>query len=218
MDLAFLKEQAPFEFHEIFELNVYLMSKENIEGYSVLDLGGHFGLFASYCSTFNPKRIVSVEANINNFIKYLNNTKDIPNIKCINAAVSTKQNTVLTISDEQGSSTVGKGDQLIASITIESLMSIFDPNDKLVLKIDIEGSEYDILYHTPPDVFKRFHIIMMEAHNFYPETRGDEADRLKQYITSMGFTPSTNFHVWSPEYDKKYNGMKVAMMYNFVRN
>ena len=91
-------------------------------------------------------------------------------------------------------------------------------SSRIFLKVDIEGSEYDIFYNTPPDVFRKFHTIMMEAHNFHPGIRGDEADKLKQYITSMGFTPSTNFHVWSPEYEEKYNGMKVAMMYNFVRN
>jgi len=218
MDPASLKIQAPFEHYEIFDLNIYALSREVIEGYSVLDLGGHYGLFANACSMCNPKKIISVEANHNNFKKYLDNTKELPNVRCINAAVTSKPNKILTISNESGSSIVGKGEQLVASVTLESLLELFQPDEKLLLKMDIEGCEYEIFYKTHPDVFKRFDMIKLEAHNFNPDTKGDEATKLKMYIEALGFHDTVNFHVFSPEYEDKYNGLKVAWSYNFVKN
>lgn len=45
--------------------------------------------------------------------------------------------------------------------------SLPDYTGDLLLQMDIEGSEYDVIQATPPDVFKKFRIIIVEFHDLH---------------------------------------------------
>lgn len=217
MDKASIKFNDDFVYHEIFELNVYGLHRDDIENAAVLDLGGHYGLFALFCANYNAKQILSIEPNHNNLFKYLENTKDIPSTKVICAAVSSKKDLITTIDNMCGSSRTGMGEQLVATISFETIFNLLDKNANLVLKIDVEGAEYDILYGTDPEILKKFKIIVMEAHNYNPETLGNEAEKLKQYMFSLGYIMVYMTEYWSTEFNEVKYDMAPAYSYKFIK-
>lgn len=217
MDKALIKFNDDFVYNEIFESNVYGLHKEDIENAAILDLGGHYGLFALFCANYNAKQVLSIEPNHVNLFKYLENTKDIPNNKVICAAISTKKDSITTIENMSGSSRSGFGEQLVATISLETALNQLDKNADIVLKIDIEGAEYDIFYGTGPDTIKKFKIIVMEAHNLNPDTRGNEAEKLKQYILNLGYIMTYATKYWAVDFDEAKYNMAPTYTYKFVR-
>ena len=213
------KELIPFVedlvYDEIFVHNVYNLSINDISNRGVLDLGGHYGLFALLCTQLNAKQVVSVEPNHHNLYKYRENTKHT-NVKVICAAVSSKKDSLVTINNEAGASRTGFGTQLVSTISLETLMSLFDSSLDLTLKIDIEGSEYDVFYNNSPDLIKRFSTIVMEAHNYYPIEKGNEAEQLRQYLINLGYDDRINGQFWAGDFIKQYN-MAPAYSYKFTK-
>ncbi|MBD2751945.1 FkbM family methyltransferase [Spirosoma validum] len=58
-----------------------------------------------------------------------------------------------------------------------------------LLKMDCEGSEYDIMYHTSPELIKRIRKMMIEVHDLDKEDKNIKA--FNQYVQSLGYT--TNY-------------------------
>ena len=179
-----LRLQDEFVYDEIFEWNVYQIFSVDIYNQNVLNIGGHYGMFDILCSTYNPKQMIAVEANPNNFAKLLFNTKHLRNFKAINAAVTTKTGDLLTISNEGGRSKLNEGNITVSTISFEDIVSLFPNNEDILLKMDIEGAEHDIVFNTSPAIFKRFKKIYMEFHEWpAPHTSA----KTNEYILSLGF-------------------------------
>ncbi|MBO0952025.1 FkbM family methyltransferase [Fibrella forsythiae] len=69
-----------------------------------------------------------------------------------------------------------------------TLTSIIESNNLAVidlLKMDCEGSEYDIFYNTDPDLFRRVRHIVMEVHDLDADRNNVSA--LTTYLESLGF-------------------------------
>jgi FkbM family methyltransferase len=89
-------------------------------------------------------------------------------------------------------------------VTCTTLTNILDSNDLEaidIVKMDIEGAEYEILYATPPNYFKRIREIRMEYHNLDYERN---VTRLKQFLTSHNYAITheranspTNGNLWA---------------------
>lgn len=57
-----------------------------------------------------------------------------------------------------------------------------------LLKMDCEGSEYDIMYHTGPELIRRINKMMIEVHNLDDER--NNINDFNQYVQSLGYTTS----------------------------
>jgi FkbM family methyltransferase len=215
MNKTLFKYNDELVYKEIFEQNVYNLSSKEIAGKGILDLGGHYGMFAMYCVLNQANKIISVEPNHNNLYRFVENTKGT-GVRVVCAAISSSSDTITTIADEGCGSRANYGTQLVSTITLNTLLKLFDSNLNLILKIDIEGSEYDIFYNNPPELIKRFEIIVMEAHNYNPETKGNEAYRLREYIEKLGYKSHHNGTFWAEGFYEKYN-MAPAYSYKFVK-
>lgn len=55
-----------------------------------------------------------------------------------------------------------------------------------LLKLDCEGSEYDILYHTAPELIKRINRMVIEVHDL--DKAQNNVSAFNQYIQSLGYT------------------------------
>jgi len=86
-----------------------------------------------------------------------------------------------------------------------TLAAILDANQLAqvdLLKMDIEGAEYEILYHTPSAYFARIKEIRMEYHNLDSDQQNVES--LKRFLAAQGYrvtyeeanTP-TNGNLWA---------------------
>lgn len=96
-----------------------------------------------------------------------------------------------------------------ASVPCTTLATILDSN-KLVrvdlLKIDIEGAEYESLYGTSPGYFGRIREIRMEYHDLDRDRRN--ARSLKEFLISHRYritreqaTTATNGNLWAEQDD-----------------
>lgn len=179
------KQVDPFVYDEMFTWNVYQASKDEYKDANVLDVGGHYGLFTYLCYTLNAKNIIAVEANPYNYLHFIKNTMDIPNVKVINAAISSESGKIVTIDNNSEKSTVGKGDINVATITLNDAVEMFPENEDIILKMDIEGAEYDALYSSSVKTLRRFSSIAIEMHEF-PDS-GHKFNDLDLFIQKAGF-------------------------------
>jgi hypothetical protein len=56
-------------------------------------------------------------------------------------------------------------DQIFTTLKDWIERSVPKDSGDLILQMDIEGSEYDVIFDTPEDVWKRFRIVVMEIHD-----------------------------------------------------
>ena len=150
----------------------------------VVDIGAHIGTFARLWHHKNPKaKIVCVEACAENIPALIKNVGDFAQV--IHAACSYSKeplallNAVRPDCESTGGSTVvpartlhsatgqpgykfWKDDRPLKSITLEEIMARLEVDHIDLLKLDCEGSEYDILENTPSR--ERIRFILGEYH------------------------------------------------------
>lgn len=175
-------------FYEIFQANVYSVLFEEINNRNVLDVGGHFGFFSILASFFNAKQILGIEANPINFIKYLENTKEIKNAKAIHAACTNRTGDIVSISNDGMGSRINTGDMLVTTISFADALNSFSDKKDVVVKMDVEGAEHLILKNIDPNLFKdRVSILTLEIHDEIISGIGNSTESLKNYICNLGY-------------------------------
>ena len=211
-------ELDPVVYVEIFKYNVYQIFEHDIKNANILDVGGQYGMFTNFCGQYGPKQIIAVEANPYNYLKFIKYTRDLPFVKAINAAVSTKENELVTIDNNGGLSTVGNGNINVATITLDTLIDCFPSGEDIILKMDIEGAEYDVLFNLSHEKLRRFNIIGIEVHQ--TPTSKYKFGHMINYLLTHGYNC-----VWQAVYvgvkDKElvdnYNYNDYATTYKFIR-
>lgn len=137
---------------------------------TIIDIGAHTGFFSLKAATMCTKgKIFSYEALPANFEMLKKNLKlnAISNIHAKNIAVSKNNGKCkLYLKHDSTNSLVKKAENFIEIPTV-NLEQIFDENnlnDCDLLKLDCEGSEYDILFNTNSKTLKKIKKICMEYH------------------------------------------------------
>lgn len=214
-NLELLKQVDPFVYDEIFNWNVYQASRIEMQDANVLDVGGHYGLYSCLAHSLGAKRIIAIEANPYNYLHYVKNTLDITNGKVINAAVSSESGKLVTIDNNSEKSTVGKGDINVATVTLSEVVTMFPENEDIVLKMDIEGAEYDVLYSTPVHILRRFKSIAIEIHQFADSS--NKFEHLESFLHSAGFEQvhKGTFYTDMPDGTRVPND--IIAVYKFIR-
>lgn len=181
----------------------------------ILDLGANIGAFTVYATT--TARNVTVYA-YEPFQVYYNVMKENvtlnrqnESVYCFNVAVAGEATTRNLYLKTPGfffptfvsEDTNNRQDSIPVPCT--TLAGIIEDN-KLervdLLKIDCEGSEYEILYLTPAQYYGRIQQIRMEYHNLDHEHR--HLNRLREFLTEKGYTitrtqatSETNGSLWA---------------------
>lgn len=163
---------------------------------TVIDIGGHIGLFALFSSQFcKSGKIYCFEPIKENFEMLKTNIElnHITNIIPINAAVSKDDGkvTIYLNNDDAGHSMYVSG---IKSVQVESisLQSIFDLhkiNSCDFLKVDCEGEEYAIMDALPTTYYDRLRKICIEYH--FVDTKPNLLDILIKKLESLSFDIKT---------------------------
>lgn len=138
----------------------------NLEGNPkiILDLGAHFGDTTLYYHVMYPDAVIyAIEPAPENFERLVKNTKNIPNIFCIQAAVGVSDRTVdlHLMSSTLGNSTMERKGNLskvrVRQVTLDTLYKEYDIGKADLIKFDVEGAEFDILQNIEPkNVSKAF--------------------------------------------------------------
>jgi FkbM family methyltransferase len=166
-----IAHQDKFLYNEIFEKNVYFVNSKLMNDKDVLDIGCNIGFFTILAKELGAKHIVAVEPNINSINQFKINTKKYSDsITLINSAVfRSGEYFIVEPNKKLGcayiSSSVKTDNKVSETKTIKELLKYFDKNNNnIILKIDTEGSEYDILYTSSIDDIRRFSTILIELH------------------------------------------------------
>ena len=184
-----LKRQEPATYHEIFDVDSYQLTESQIRDKLVIDVGANLGMFSLRCLELGATRVLAIEAQPVVFTGLMENVKTFSQIIPMNAAVLDVDGKTVTIKNEHVGSKVttdGEGDK-VNTVTLKTLIDDIDDTD-MVLKLDCEGSEFDILLNVEYDVIRHFAVIHMEVHantNENPEYQ--DIDLIHKRLTEFGY-------------------------------
>ena len=129
---------------------------------TVIDCGSHIGSFTRLALSYGAK-VLAIEPDEENFEVLLKNTEKSVNLKILKAVLWNGQNTnFVKFADRGELSKISPKGELRQTISLNKVVKAFNLKQIDLLKMDIEGSEYEVLYH-----FKYFHKvkqITMEWH------------------------------------------------------
>ncbi len=193
--------------------NYEFLDKDIKEKDLIIDVGGYIGDFSVYISRFTKNKIYCLEPSKLNYNFVLENIKinNIKNIVPINMAV-TKDGRNVSIRSATDSNFISsiyprvnhepfeiskienKGD--IRSVTLED----FIRNNKIqkidLLKIDVEGAEYEILFNLLDNVFEKIDKILAEIHIVDLHLKRKD---MVDFLIKKGYEPDKDFMKLNPD-------------------
>ena len=161
---------------------------------TVIDIGAHIGVFSVYAaSKADQGRVIALEPFQDNFQLLQKNRElnHLDNLTIIAKAVGAQsgQRELFMADDSSGGHSLyfGKNRKTISVTTISFQELITEQNIQKIdfLKMDCEGSEYEIFYPLPDTIWSIIQKISMEFHEI-DEQRNIRT--LKQLMESKGFT------------------------------
>lgn len=190
---------------EIFLLREYALIEPELKRAKtvVLDIGAHKGYFALYVRALNETVPILCyepeEVNYAALKKHLELNK-VQGVVTKNAAVADQEGTLLLNVSEDShnhSLVVAPGTTVQKKVTATTLEKIVNKFEKVdVLKMDIEGAEFQIFETTPPEVLQKIGTLFMEYHQYGPSM---QADSLQKIFEKAGFTVQK----FPSKYDKR---------------
>jgi FkbM family methyltransferase len=174
---------------DLFGAEVFLdepYKKLNVEGKDVIDIGAFNADSALYFALRGARRVIAFEPFPRIYRLALENLRlnNFPNVTILNEAVSSS-NGIASINT--GAEKTGSNNQLVETVgdfivqksTLGSLVERFHLNDAC-LKIDCEGSEYDILLSCDQKFLDAFSQIILEYHQ--------GLEKLEDHLRACGFS------------------------------
>ncbi len=187
---------------EIFKHQEYRRAKEVIERATspILDVGAHAGFFTLYARSLNDSvPIIALEPDVNNCKALLEHLSlnALQNVTLVQAALAGKTGGAdLYIAPDHHNHSLEA--QYGASNTVRSiktysfsdLCSLYHIERISLVKMDIEGGEYDVIVSlTPPD-YMRIEAIIMEYHNFGEKNYKQIEQKLRENGFGVEIFPS----------------------------
>ncbi|MGA7402970.1 MAG: FkbM family methyltransferase [Candidatus Sulfotelmatobacter sp.] len=175
-------------FWQIFLRRVYRVEASDRV---ILDIGANVGLFSLYAARQAPNaRILAVEpfpATFERLLQVVSEHHLTERITCLNCAITGEGGTRLMRSDplpSQRRSLLPVGKSIGIPIQAKTLAELFlerDLNRVDLLKMDIEGGEYEVLLSTSPEVLRTIGRIALEYHgDCAPHNKVQIFDRLRE--------------------------------------
>ena len=141
------------------------------ENDTIIDVGGHIGLFMLFCEQFCHKgKIYCFEPASDNYKIFLDNTKlnNFKNVFPFNIAVSKQDGKIpLYLNDDTSGHSIFLKNSNPIQVDSITLQKIFDLNNIKkcnLLKLDCEGSEYEIIDSLPESYFSMIDKMIIEYH------------------------------------------------------
>lgn len=138
----------------------------------ILDCGANIGIFTRLCRNINPNaQIVAVEPDNRNFVMLKKNNECDNRVLCHEGGIwnrDAKLKVCIGKSGEWGitvKETNDESDYSVKAITIEHLCEIYGFDYVDVLKIDIEGSEYNVFDESAENWIERVGLLIIECHD-----------------------------------------------------
>ena len=158
-----------------------------------LDIGANIGCVTLRLLELGVSRAICVEPDSDNFLLLLENVSPYPGrTLAINAAASGQSNSTARLWLNSGRnkgmhSTSYKAGGRFSTVPAIHILSLLEEHKPTILKIDIEGGEYELFdcFSSIPDYIR---IIAIELHFFENDWRLKASD-IVEMLTSSGFAP-----------------------------
>jgi FkbM family methyltransferase len=182
----------PIVIREIWEEDVYRMEDQYLNnGGVVLDIGANIGAFSVYCA-LKGAEVYSIEPEPNN-LDILKKNIELNNLQNkifpIDFGISNFNGTAV-INNVGGGSTIkdGKSGSTIKIITFDDLLKQYEIDEVSILKIDIEGSEKELILGASRDSLNKCNYITMEFDIRSGNSLGDMVQKLSEthHVRTMG--------------------------------
>ena len=189
---------------------------------SVVDLGACTGEFTDELSRLFPiGAAVLVEAAVTNFDRL----RPAPNRLLLNKAVAGRSGIHVPFTEDTDSPYNGslvfnyfKSPQrhMVETISLQDILGLMNHEGEIdILKVDIEGSEYELLLNARAEDLGRFRQITVEFHDFIDSSLGGLNAAIEQRLRSLGFAVvrrGTNYMKGSEYYDTLFYRPKTASL------
>jgi FkbM family methyltransferase len=169
---------------------------------AVVDLGAHKGYFGAYALLHGAQAVLSYEPEEQNFALLARNNESF---RSRGATWRIEQSAVgagereaglhvageswahrLLPADEAPSDAVQRARVVAFSQVLDHARSL--GGSRLLVKLDVEGSECEILLSSPPSVWETVDEVFVETHEFAPCDRDELVERLR----TAGLTPAAS--------------------------
>lgn len=145
---------------------------------TIVDCGANIGLTVRYLKAVYPQaRIIAIEPDDDNFAMLQRNTEGMPGIDCIKAGVWPTSGFLNLRQEGLGPSgfrtIAGDGDSTLKAMSIPDIMEKAGIDRISLLKIDIEGSEFELFSATDVSWIERVDAISIELHDSWRPGCGD---------------------------------------------
>jgi FkbM family methyltransferase len=184
---------------EIFRLREYRRAEETIQMAkgTIIDVGAHSGLFTLYAKSLNASvPVIAIEpekGNIALFKKHMaeNNTAGVTLVEGALGGAYAKQHLFVT-DDSHNHHLLDVGDENTATevVQVYTLTHLIEKSstEKIALiKMDIEGGEYDVLAGATDEDYAHVQAIIMEYH----DSKERNHKELEQTLREHGFGVQT---------------------------
>jgi len=165
------------------------------KGGLVVDIGANFGLFSRYCLERGAGKVLAVEANSDVFTHLQKNIKQEEG-RVLHKAVHNfngkiefheSQNSLVSGLYENRNDIDIHGEiktKIVECLTLDSLLK--DEEEIDLLKIDVEGAEYEILEACSDQTLNKCSKIYLEFHDGIKKR--DKLENIKQRFLDLGFS------------------------------
>jgi len=173
----------------------------------IIDAGAHIGVFTLYCRALNTAaEILAIEPDPQNRLLLQENLRlnDLVNIKILPQALAAKSgprelivaeeniNHRLRLTDEPK----GPRAQTVPVVAV----SLADLPEKIdVIKLDIEGGEFEIIEQTASEILKRPKTWILEYHDGAATDRNRRHTKLEQKFKALGY----GVQIFPSKFEKK---------------
>jgi len=172
---------------EVKEMNNF--KKLTVDKNCFLDIGSQFGSFSlSFLGDSTTKKSYAFDGGINSYlvmsqIKHLNS---LDNFHPYNFLIGNKNEMVNCFSEELQSLAIpGQDSRLMLSIDMIANLFNIQPE---VMKIDVEGAEYDVLNGAYDTIINFKPIIFVEIHPKFMQMYNANVTNITNFVNSIGYT------------------------------
>jgi FkbM family methyltransferase len=157
----------------------------------VIDAGGSIGLFTKYMLNKGAEEVVTIECDDRSIKALISNFSYYPQVTIVPKALYSTEGEMelywkednplvnsLNIEDSEFSAHINPNSKTVPTTTLQKIIEQTGWESVDLLKIDIEGSEWEVLDSTPNTIFESIDKFLLEYH--WPN------GKLHQLISRMG--------------------------------
>jgi FkbM family methyltransferase len=162
---------------------------------TVLDIGANVGLWTKYILSRNARKVYCFEPNKKALSHLKYGLRNDNNATIIEKAVYKEDATLKFYINEENSLTSSVLPESghspsydVDAISLENAINLTGEDKIDLVKIDIEGAEFDIIENLSQGIFDRIDSFLIEYHDFYFTEGMEKVNALEQQLERAGYT------------------------------